>query len=177
MSPSLNTSSAALPIAHRILRFLIVLNWFYGAGIVALLVVSVTNESFFISVFQIPPPPETERVLRAFRAIMLLGIATVPLNFVILNRLLAIVETVRFGDPFVGANAHRLQTIGWVLIALNLFSIVIGAIAAFASTPAYPIDMDAGFSLNGWLAVLLTFVLARVFAAGSEMREDLEGTV
>ena len=38
-------------------------------------------------------------------------------------------------------------------------------------------NLDAGFSINGWLAVLLTFVLARVFAVGTVMREDLEGTV
>jgi hypothetical protein len=31
--------------------------------------------------------------------------------------------------------------------------------------------------INGWLAVLLTFLLARVFAEGTRMREDLEGTV
>jgi hypothetical protein len=37
--------------------------------------------------------------------------------------------------------------------------------------------LDAGFSINGWLAVLLTFLLARVFAEGTLMREDLEGTV
>ena len=29
----------------------------------------------------------------------------------------------------------------------------------------------------GWLAVIMTFVLARVFAEGTLMREDLEGTV
>ena len=28
-----------------------------------------------------------------------------------------------------------------------------------------------------WLAVLLTFVLARVFAEGARMRDDLQGTV
>jgi hypothetical protein len=45
------------------------------------------------------------------------------------------------------------------------------------STPARPVDLDAGFSINGWLAVLFTFVLARVFAEGTLMREELEGTV
>jgi hypothetical protein len=45
------------------------------------------------------------------------------------------------------------------------------------STPAQPLDLDAGFSINGWLAVLLTFLLARVFAVGTRLRDDLEGTV
>jgi len=44
-------------------------------------------------------------------------------------------------------------------------------------TLGVPGPLDAGFSINGWLAVLLTFLLARVFAEGTLMREDLEGTV
>ena len=111
------------------------------------------------------------------RAIAVLGLVTIPLNYLVLKRLLAIVETVRAGDPFVAANASRLQAIAWVLLALNLLSIVIGAIGKAISTPAHPVDLDAGFSINGWLAVLLTFLLARVFAEGAHMREDLEGTV
>ena len=94
-----------------------------------------------------------------------------------LKRLLGMVETVRAGDPFVAANADRLQAIAWALLVLQLLSIVIGAIGKAISTPAHPVDLDAGFSINGWLAVLLTFVLARVFAHGALMREDLEGTV
>ena len=107
----------------------------------------------------------------------MIGLVAIPLNYVILKRLLAIVETVRAGDPFVAANASRLQAIAWSLLALQLFSLVIGAIAKAISTPAHPVDIDAGFSINGWLAVLLTFLLARVFAEGALMREDLEGTV
>ena len=93
------------------------------------------------------------------------------------ERLLEMVETVRAGDPFVAANAQRLQTIAWLLLALQLLSIVIGAIAKSISTAAHPVHLDAGFSVNSWLAVLLTFLLARVFAEGTRMREDLAGTV
>jgi hypothetical protein len=94
-----------------------------------------------------------------------------------LRRLLAIVDTVRSGDPFVAANADRLQLIAWSLLALQLLSLVVGGIGKAISTPAHPLHLDAGFSTSGWLAVLLTFILARVFAAGALMREDLEGTV
>ena len=99
------------------------------------------------------------------------------LNYGLLKRLLAIVDTVRAGDPFVAANADRLRTIAWALLALQLLSLVIGAIGKSISTPAHPVHLDAGFSINGWLAVLLTFLLARVFAEGTVMREELEGTV
>ena len=111
------------------------------------------------------------------RTIAVLGLAVIPLNHVVLKRLLAIVDTVRGGDPFVAANASRLQTIAWALLAIQIISIVIGAVAKVISSPAYPLHIDAGFSINGWLAVLLTFLLARVFAEGALMREDLDGTV
>ena len=70
-----------------------------------------------------------------------------------------------------------LQAIAWALLALQLLSIVIGMIAESVSTAAHPLHFDAGFSISGWLAVLLTFVLARVFTEGALMREDLERTV
>ena len=170
------SSSAALPIAYVVLRILIVVNWLGGAAILALLVV-MPNEQWIMAAFKLSPSPEAERLVMGLRAIAVLGLATIPLYYAVLKRLLAIVETVRAGDPFVAANASRLQAIAWVLLALNLFSIVIGAIAKAVSTPAYPLHINAGFSIGGWLAVLLTFLLARVFAEGTLMREDLEGTV
>ena len=170
------SSSTALPIAYVLLRILIVVNWLGGAAILALLVV-LPNEQWIMSAFKLSPSPEAARLVMGLRAIAVLGLAAIPLNHAVLKRLLAIVETVRAGDPFVAANASRLKAIAWVLLALNLLSIVIGAIAKTVSTPAYPLHIDAGFSINGWLAVLLTFLLARVFAEGALMREDLEGTV
>jgi hypothetical protein len=170
------SSSAALPIAHVVLRILIVLNWLSGAAILALLII-MPNRQWIMSAFKLSPSPEAERLVMGLRVIAVLGLTAIPLNHAVLKRLLAIVETVREGDPFVAANASRLQAIAWVLLALNLLSIVIGAIAKTVSTPAYPLHINAGFSINGWLAVLLTFLLARVFAEGTHMREDLEGTV
>jgi hypothetical protein len=170
------SSSAALPIAYVVLRILIVMNWLMVAVILALLFV-IPNEQWIMTTFKLSPSPDAERLVMSLRAIAVLGLAAIPLNYVVLKRLLAIVETVRAGDPFVAANANRLQAIAWALLALNLLSLVIGAIAKSVSTPAHPLHLDAGFSINGWLAVLLTFVLARVFVEGTLMREDLEGTV
>ena len=172
----MNKLSAALPIAHVVLRILIVMNWVMAAAILALLVV-MPNEQWIMSAFKLSPSPDADRLVMGLRVIAVLGLATIPLNYVVLKRLLAIVETVREGDPFVAANASRLQTIAWSLLALQLFSLVIGAIAKTVSTPAHPLHLDAGFSINGWLAVLLTFLLTRVFAEGTLMREDLKGTV
>lgn len=169
-------SSAALPIAHVMLRILIVVNWLGGAAIAVLLLAMPTRQ-WIMSAFGIPPSPDADRLIMALRAIASLGLAAIPVNYAVLKRLLAIVETVRAGDPFVAANAYRLQAIAWALLALQLLSLVIGAIARTVSTPAHPVHLDAGFSINGWLTVLFTFLLARVFAEGTLMREDLEGTV
>ena len=169
------SSSAALPIAYAVLRLLVVLNWLMAAILILLL--AMPNEQWIMAAFKLSPSPDADRLVMALRAVAVLGLAVVPLNDFVLKRLLAIVETVRAGDPFVAANASRLQAIAWALVALQVLSIVIGAIGRSMSTPAHPVHLDAGFSINGWLAVLLTFLLARVFAEGAHMREELEGTV
>jgi hypothetical protein len=168
--------SAALPIAYVVLRILVVLNWLFGVAILVLLLV-MPHEQWIMSAFKLSPSPEAERLVMGLRAIAVLGLVSIPINYLVLKRLLAIVDTVRAGDPFVPRNASRLQAIAWALLALQLLGLVIWAIAEAVSTRAHPVDIDAGFSINGWLAVLLTFVLARVFAEGTVMREDLEGTV
>ncbi|HMF87496.1 MAG TPA: DUF2975 domain-containing protein [Gemmatimonadaceae bacterium] len=168
--------SAALPIAYVVLRILIVVNWLGGAAILALLVAA-PNRRWIMSSLELSPSPEADSVVMGLRAIAVIGLVYISLNYAIFKRLLAMVETVRAGDPFVGANAYHLQGIAWALLAIQLLSLVVGAIVKRISTPEHPIHIEAGFSINGWLAVLLTFLLARVFAQGALMREDLEGMV
>ncbi len=168
--------STALPIAYVLLRILVVLNWLIGAAILALLV-ALPNRDWIMSALDLSPGAEAERIIWGLRAIAVVGLVTIPINHAILKRLLAMVATVRAGDPFVAANAYRLNAIAWFLLALQLLSILIAVIGRLISTPEHPVELDAGFSISGWLAVLLTFILARVFAEGTLMREDLEGTV
>ena len=169
--------STALPIAYVVLRILIVLNWLGAAAILLLLVATVVAEQWTFAALGITDASGIPQMIIGLRAIAALGIVGAVLNNIVLTRLLKMVETVGRGDPFVPDNAYRLNAIAWTLLALQLLSLVIAAIGKAISTPANPVALDAGFSINGWLAVLLTFVLARVFAEGTLMREDLEGTV
>jgi len=169
--------SSALSLARAALRILMILNWLLGATILTVLIATLVAEQWTFTALGIPPSPEVRPMMTGLRAIAALGLVAVPLNHVVLRRLLAIVKTVRAGDAFVAANAYRLQAIAWALLVLQLLSLVIGGIGNGISTPAHPLHLDAGFSPSGWLAVVLTFVLARVFAEGTSMREDLEGTV
>jgi hypothetical protein len=169
-------SFAVLQVARAVLRMLVVLNWVSCAAIAVLLLFMPTEE-WIMSALGLRPSPEADRLILGLHAIAVIGLLAVPLNDVVLRRLLAIVDTVRAGDPFVATNAHRLRVIARALLALQLLSLVVGTIARTVSTPAHPLHLDAGFSVSGWLAVLLTFLLARVFAEGTLLRDDLEGTV
>ncbi len=169
--------SSALPLARATLRILMILNWLFGTAILTLLTATIVAEQWTFTALGIPPSSYIRPMMTGLRTIAALGLVAIPLNDAVLRRLLAIVETVRTGDAFVAANAYRLQVIAWVLLALQVLSLVIGGIGKAISTPAHPLHLDAGFSPSGWLAVILTFVLARVFAEGTSMREELEGTV
>ena len=171
------SKSALLPIAYVVLRILIILNWLYGAAILGLVAFTFVNDTWFMRAIDVPAGMDAQPIMTGLRVIAILGILTAPLNHLILTRLLRTAETVGRGDPFVAANAYRLNAIAWALMALQLLSIVIGAIGKSIASKEFPLHLDAGFSISGWLAVILTFVLARVFAEGTLMREDLEGTI
>jgi hypothetical protein len=169
--------SAVLPIAWIALRILIALNWFGGVMIFALLTATIVAQDWTFRALGITPESGIPQMIMGLRAIAALGLVGVLFNNAVLTRLRKMVETVRLGDPFIADNAYRLNAIAWFLVALQLLSLVIAAVGRTISTPQNPVALDAGFSVNGWLAVILTFVLARVFAEGTLMREDLEGTI
>jgi Protein of unknown function (DUF2975) len=166
---------SALAAARIVVRALIVLNLIVGTLILALFIASViARDQVFAA---LGADVANARLIHGMRLIMVIGIGSAPLAHILLTRLLAIVETVRFGDPFVTGNAARLQTTAWALLGLELLHLAVGAIAASASSESQPLNIDWNFSITGWLAVLLLFVLARVFDHGTRMRDDLEGTV
>jgi hypothetical protein len=171
------TKGAALPIAYVTLRILVVLNWVYGAAVLGLVVFANSYPAWFMRAIDVPAGMDPKPIMMGLTAIATLGLLAVPLNHLILTRLLRMVKTVSRGDPFIRANAYRLNAIAWALLALQLLSMVIGGIGKAIASKQFPLHLDAGFSTSGWLAVILTFVLARVFAEGALMREDLEGTV
>jgi hypothetical protein len=166
----------ALSLSRKVLRALIALNLVMGALIFALLVASLIAKTWVMTGLGVPPTDDGSLIL-GMRSVMLLGIASVPLTHVVLSRLLAIVETVRDGDPFVAENAARLQRIAWSVLGLEVVHVAVVLIVASVSTDTTPIDIKWRFNVTRWVTVLLLFVLARVFEHGTRMRDDLEGTV
>ena len=166
---------SALAASRMMVRALIVLNLSVGTLIFALFIASViARDQVFAA---LGADVANTNLIHGMRLIMVIGVGSAPLAHILLTRLLAIIETVRLGDPFVAGNAARLQTTAWALLGLELLHLAVGAIAAAASSESQPLDIGWNFSITGWLAVLLLFVLARVFDHGTRLRDDLEGTV
>lgn len=167
------TSTQALAVARPVIRILVIVNITYALLIGGLLVFSFLMEGWpwralgFDLVHAHPWLP------LGLRAIVVIGLIGAAIVHTILRRLLAIVDTVRAGDPFILDNARRLEVIAWSVLALEGLRLIVAAIAAVVWEPG---RFDA-FSFAPWLAVLLLFVLAGVFAHGARMRADLEGTV
>ena len=166
-----------LALSRKVLRVLIKLNWLVGVLILGLLVASIVFEGPVMKALGGGSPEANAKLYLGMRLVALIGLGAVPVVHFILTRILAIVDTVSGGNPFVSANAERLQKIAWAVLALELMHLAVGAIAAGVSTAAAPFDIDWSFSPTRWVAVLLLFVLARVFEQGTQMREELEGTV
>jgi hypothetical protein len=114
--------------------------------------------------------------LVGIRVLMLVGIVMAVATDRLLVSLDRLVASTRVGDPFVPANAQRLLTIGWALLALQLLDLACAGLSKFWTSVGTAAP-DGHISLGGWFATLMVFVLAKVFAAGAAMREDLEGTI
>jgi hypothetical protein len=114
---------------------------------------------------------------------LVIAFAILAALFLFFGKLRAVIDTVGAGDPFVPANAERLNTMAWLLLATQLLTwplIAFGLVLAEWAQELDEVDISFeanGLDLTGILMVLVLFILARVFRHGAAMREDLEGTV
>jgi hypothetical protein len=66
-----------------------------------------------------------------------------------------------------------MKTIAWALLAVQLIGIGFAVTAELLQAGGADVG-DWRWSLSGWLAVVLLFVLAKVFEEGTRLRADLE---
>ena len=169
--------TGALGLSRRVLYWVRILNIAYGAGITLMLVMSIVAPQFLFETLGFKLPDVWGERSIALRGMMLIGIAGAFIVHRMLTMLMQIVDSVHAGDPFVAENGSRIQSIAWLLLIGEILSLIIGALVEFVSTPEQPFDTGWRFTLTPWIAVLMLFVLARVFDHGARLREDLEGTV
>jgi hypothetical protein len=166
--------SHALALARPAIQLVTVLNLLYGGLLLVFFIGSFVMADWPAKPLGYDPATMHAYLPLGLRAVEVLGLVMVGLVFLILRRLLAIVDSVRGGDPFVLANAERLQAIAWCLLGIELLRLAVAAIGAAVDIHQLG---PSGFSVVPWLAILLLFVLAGVFMRGARMRSDLEGTV
>ena len=125
-------------------------------------------------------PSETYFV---FIAALVLVWAMLSLNMLFIRQLRAIVGTVDKGDPFLPDNAARLARMGWYALGIQMCEFIgqplTAAYGKYASGLTWGISASGGqhVSLAPLGFAVTLFILARVFRKGTEMREELEGTV
>ena len=163
-------------VSRLCLRILLVLNIAAAVAFVAILIATVWPLAPRIEhglAFRFPQV-DPHGLLAIMRLVLLIGLLTAGAAHLIFRRLLAIIATAAAGDPFTAANGERLRVIAWALLAIQILDLGFGGIY-LAMDPA--LGLDWSFSLGGWIAVLMLFVLARVFEQGSRMRDELAMTV
>ena len=169
-----SNSTTALRLSRTLLRVLIVLNAAAGLLLVFAFVASFVFEDAVAGYYQ-ARSMDAAILIPTLRIWMVIGVPYVAALHIFLSRLLRVVESVGAGTPFIPENAVRLKSLAWCLLVLQLLHLSFGLMAGIAE--AANADVDWSFSISGWLAVLLLFVLAHVFEEAARIRDDLEAMI
>jgi hypothetical protein len=168
-----------LVISRRVLWILLVLNWVFVAAFAAVavfLLSPIGHDRAVEAITQTYTPVQAETLVGGTIGLMAIAIATGFAVHFLFRRMLAIVGTAIEGDPFTRENARRLRVVGWALLAIQVFDLFFAFLSVRVQTVTGE-DLGWSPSVGGWVAVLMVFVLARVFEQGSRMRDELAMTV
>ncbi|HEX8449812.1 MAG TPA: DUF2975 domain-containing protein [Allosphingosinicella sp.] len=166
-----------LGASQALLKLWRALNLFCAAAFVVATVASFVFEPVFRGYFERRAMLDPGLFLPILRLWVITALPVFAAVHIMVSRLLEMIGTVRAGDPFLPENAARLRTIAWCLLVVQLFDLACGVFIGILTRAGA--DLGGGWdpSLGGWVAVLLLFVLARVFEEGARIRADLEAVV
>lgn len=163
--------------SRRLLVGLNILNWFFLAVfMIALIAMTIRPELLADALTRASPRMDAFYVIDLFRLVLLLCIPIAFVAHAIFTRLVAMIDSVDRAEVFTLVNARRLRVIGWCVLAMQVIDACYGWIS-------YQLVVASGEhfgwqpSLTAWLAVLMLFILARIFEQGAAMREELEQTI
>ena len=120
-----------LGVSRVIVALLRILNLLIATLLVGMFVATFVLEPMFLQVFGGKQPPRIDPglLLPILRLWIVLSAPMFVAVHIQLSRLLAMIETVRAGDPFVPENAVRMKTIAWCLLATQALSLAYGVMA------------------------------------------------
>ncbi len=175
------TKDPLLTIARIVLMFFIVILSIAAVALVIALPVMLFNQSALLAELAADGKDLVPGLIPAAAFVLVGAAGLLALGIYFLLLLRRIVNSVGEGDPFIPDNAQRLSRMAWVAIIGQAAAVPVGIavawIASIAADAGDDIHGEFGFSGSGILLVLILFILARVFRKGTEMREELEGTV
>lgn len=160
-----------------LLKVLNILNW--GIAILFILIfalIALSSDAVLVALTKKYPLETAKLMLQSSQWIMFLIMPATYAAHRIFRSMQAIIASAIAGDPFVRSNAVLLRIVGWALLAIQILDLASGFVMVRFSD-ATGIYWGWSPALTGWLAALLMFVLARIFERGTQMREELEGTV
>ena len=137
-------------------RLFLLINLVCLVGFVAAILLSFPVDGWIVArlVRKYGPTLNVQGAMLALRMVMVWGVVAGLVLHRILTQLLAILDTVRRGDPFTAANATRIRVIAWAMLGLQLLDLVQGAMTAwFAALHVQFATWTPAF--GGWVAVLL----------------------
>lgn len=161
-----------LTFTRRLLQLLMLL-----APLFILILLAVLAATFFSPEAAGKVPVAGAERVAGTRIALVWIIAMALLGLVVLHRLLGIVTAAKQGDPFIPDNARRLREIGMALLGIEVIRWLGALLLWFASAQPLEPNVEASLDLVPWLAILLAFVLARVFEVGTRLRDDAALTV
>ena len=90
----------------------------------------------------------------------------------VIDRLLELLKTLRFGSPFVAENAVRFRNIGFALLIGEASQILFSIFGH-----AFDAEIEGGIDLITLVSIAAVFVLAEIFREGARMKEEQDLTV
>ncbi|WP_428629873.1 DUF2975 domain-containing protein [Sphingopyxis sp.] len=165
--------------SRRLLAGMNILNWAIGLLLLAMLAATflpVINARLSLGLSHRYPDADIGVVIARMQIALALVAPVTLAAHAIFTRLIAMIDSVAAHNAFVAANASRLRQIAWALLVTQICDLVFGVMGAKLSSETGDY-FGWSFGLTGWLAVLLLFILARIFDEGAAMRDELERTI
>lgn len=155
------------------------------ATVIGLPLIAIFSQDILSELGKVFVEQPSGQVLWMMAGILIVFMMILLLSYFTIDRLKKIVASVRDGDPFIRINGVRLRGMGIAILAIQILTVALGAVAGIALSllgemkdgKEDSLHMDFSISLSGILLVLLLIILARVFDRGAEMRDELDGTI
>ncbi len=117
-----------------------------------------------------------DALLGWIRVVFPLTAPVILLAHIMFTRLISVIDDARAGAAFSTINAARLRLVAWALLGTQIIDLAFGLYSQ-AVSEASGEYLGWSFGITGWLAVLLLFVLSRIFQQGAAIEAELAQVV